>query len=71
MLKPRQVGKPAQGAFLGMLADRAGVEQDDVGVLGPRGAGVTGPAQDSGDQFGVRDIHLAAIGLKVDRRLAF
>ncbi len=68
MFEPRQVAQAPQHALLRMLANRAGVEQDNVGVLGTGGGGVTGAAQQPADQLGVGDIHLAAVGLDKDAR---
>ena len=68
VLEPRKVAQAPQHPFLGMLANRAGVEQDDVGVFGTAGGGVAGAAQHPADQLGVGDIHLAAVRLDKDPR---
>ncbi len=68
MLEPCQVVQAPQHALLGMLANRTGVEQDDVGVLGTGGGGVAGAAQHPADQLGVGDIHLATVGFDKDAR---
>ena len=48
------------------LADVAGVEDDQVGVVHARGFGVTGRRQRVRHTIGIVDVHLAAEGLDVD-----
>ncbi len=52
--------------LLGVLADRAGVEQDHVGVGGGVGQDVALPLERADDQLAVEHVHLAADGLDVD-----
>ena len=65
-LVARQVAEAADDALLGVLADGAGVEQNDVGARRIVGALVAVPAEVAEQQLGVRQIHLAAVGLDVD-----
>ena len=69
LLKSCEVAQTPDHALLGMLADRAGVQQDDVGLLELRCGRVTGSAQDPSNQLGIRDIHLASVGFEPDSRL--
>src|SRR5205085_2664771 len=58
-----------QGAvdlFLGMLADGASVEEDDVGVRGLVGQLIALPAQTADDQLAVEHVHLATDRLDVE-----
>ncbi len=48
----------------GLLADMAGVEDDEIGILGT-GLGVSLARQQIGHTMGIVDIHLAAIGFDV------
>ena len=48
------------------LADMAGIQQDEIGVVGRRSLDITLLAQDVGHALAVIDVHLAAIGLDVD-----
>src|SRR5712692_7605915 len=60
MLDPPQIG---EHLLLRLLAHRAGVEHDDVGVLGTRGGFQSlGRAQHAGDLLRVVLVHLAAEG---------
>ena len=68
VLEARKLAQAPQHPFLGMLANRAGVEQDDVGVFGTAGGGISGAAQYPAHQLGVGDIHLAAVRLDKDPR---
>jgi hypothetical protein len=51
---------------LGLLADRAGVEEDDVGVVGAVGELVVVGAQQPGHPLRVVLVHLAAVGDEVE-----
>ena len=48
----------------GLLADMAGVEDDEIGILGT-GFGVSLARQEIGHTMGIVDVHLAAIGFDV------
>ena len=50
----------------GLLADVAGVEDDEVGVLGRRGLGKAFGRERVRHTMGIVDVHLAAEGLDVD-----
>ena len=68
-LEARQSAQAPEHALLGVFANRAGVEQDHVGVFGTLGAAVPGAAHDRADRLRVGDIHLASVGLEIDLRL--
>ncbi len=57
---------PADDPLLGVVADGAGIDQHHVGPLGPLGRDVAVPRQHAEHQLGVRDVHLAAVGLDPD-----
>ena len=69
ILEPRQLAQPVQHLLFGMLANRAGVEQDDVGIFDAVGSDVTGAAQDGADRLRIGDIHLASVGLEINPRM--
>jgi hypothetical protein len=48
--------------FRGMLADMAGVQHDEIGLLRRRGQIIAERPQDVGHAVGVVDVHLAPIG---------
>ena len=54
--------------LLGIVADRAGVDQDDIGLADLLRIDVTLPLHDGDDRLGVADVHLAAVGL--DKKFA-
>src|SRR5712692_4815999 len=58
--------KPPQYSFLGVLADRAGIKENHVGLSCDLSRFVTMRFQQTDDQFGVRQVHLAAIGFDVN-----
>ena len=61
----------AEHALLGVLADRAGVDDHEVRALGRVGQAVAAAPQNAADLLGVRLVLLAAVGLHVgDRGLA-
>ena len=63
-LDPRELAEPAEHAQLGVLADRAGVEQDRIGVICARDQRHAGALQHAGHGLCVGHIHLAAVGLE-------
>ena len=54
--------------LLGVVADGAGVQQDDVGALGPLHRVVAGCGELSEHQLGIAHVHLAAVRFDVDGR---
>src|SRR5262249_40858505 len=61
--------EPAESAvdfLLGVLADAAGVEEDDVGLSRLVGQDVALPAQRTDDQLAVEDVHLTADSFDVE-----
>ncbi|GAB4000259.1 hypothetical protein GCM10029992_31600 [Glycomyces albus] len=48
---------------VGVLADRAGVEHDQIGLVAARGRDVPGVLEQTSDPLGVMDVHLAAESL--------
>ena len=60
------LGQPAPDALLGVVADGASVDKDDVGLLGPLGIGVALLLHDRDDDFRIADVHLAAVGLDIE-----
>ena len=67
-LAPR-VAQPAQPAELGkdllrgLLADVAGVQDDQIGIVGPRPRPIAVSCQRLRHTIGIVDVHLAAVGL--------
>ena len=59
-LEPRQLAHPADDLLLGALADRAGVDDDEVGGLERGGLVAAGGQQAAGHLLGVAPVHLAA-----------
>ena len=68
-LEAGQLAEPLEHALFGVLADSAGVEQDDVGVFSLLGAPEAGLTHHGPHGLRVRDIHLASVGLDIDPRL--
>ena len=62
LLTRRQVAEVAVELVVGVLADRARVENHDVGVGAVGGAPVSRGLQQPGQPLGVVHVHLAAIG---------
>ena len=62
LLARREVAEVAVQLVVGVLAHRAGVEHDDVGVGAVGGALVSGGLQQPGQPLGVVHVHLAAVG---------
>jgi len=60
-----QFVQPVPDALLGIVADRAGVQQDEVGRFYIRSGGVIFVNKDRGYYLAVRKIHLASVGLNV------
>lgn len=58
----RQVAEVAVQLVVGVLADRTGVEDDDVGVSSVGRAAVTGRFEQPSKPFRIVDVHLAAVG---------
>ena len=56
--------EPAAHFLLGVLADGARIEQYDVGGFFVVRQAVAGRPQDRGHDFGIRDVHLAAVRLE-------
>ncbi len=63
LLDPVQFRDTAQHALLGVLADRAGVHQDDVGLFGRGDLGVAAGRQNALHELAVAHVHLATVGL--------
>src|SRR5262249_424747 len=61
-----QVTEAAQHTLFGMLTNRAGVEQDDIGIFGLVGCRISGATQHCGHRLRIGDVHLASVGLEVD-----
>src|SRR5271166_6182957 len=65
-LQSRQFANALEDALFGVITDRAGVEQNHVGIAGALGFGESSFAQDSTYELRVGDIHLASVSLNVD-----
>ena len=61
-LHRREVAEVAVELVVGVLADRAGVEHDDVGLLVGVGRDVAGLLEQPGEPLGVVHVHLAPVG---------
>ena len=61
-LDRREVAEVAVELVVGVLPDRAGVEDDDVGLLVGRCRDVARLLQQPGQALGVVDVHLAPVG---------
>ena len=61
----QELGGAAVDALLGLLPDRAGVDEDDVGPVGSRYGAVPRPPQLPLDEGRVGLVHLTAEGLDV------
>ena len=61
-----QVGQASDDALLGVLADRARVQQDDVGGrrVGDRDPAMSGEM--AGDELAVGEVHLTAVRLEIE-----
>ena len=57
------LGQPAPDALLGVVADRTGVDEYDIGLVDPVRIDVTLALHDGDDRLGVADVHLTAVGL--------
>ena len=64
-LERAELGGARDHALLGLLAHRARVDEDDVGLVGARGRRVARIGEHAADQVAVGDVHLAAVGLDV------
>jgi hypothetical protein len=64
-LVPLELADSSYNALLGIVAHGAGVHQHDVRILGSIGAYVAIATEHAEHQFGIRHIHLAAVGLDV------
>ena len=62
------LGQPAPDALLGVVADRAGVYQDDVRLGDPLRIDIPFALHEGDDDLRVADVHLAAVGF--DEKLA-
>ena len=69
ILEPRKLPQPMQHLLFGMLANRAGVEQDDVRIFDAVRSDVTRAAQNGADRLRIGDIHLASVGLEINPRM--
>jgi len=58
-----QLGQTAPDALLGIVADRAGIDQDDVRLPGIVGVAPPFVLHDRHDDLRIADVHLAAVGL--------
>ena len=63
---PLQLAQPADHALLGVIANRAGVDEDDVGAVRAVDGVVAVRRELPEHQLGVAHVHLAAVGLDVD-----
>ena len=63
-----QDSDPAQRSSLGVIPDRTGVDEDDVGFSTSFCEVVTLCCQDTRNDFGVVLVHLTAVGFDKDRR---
>ncbi len=61
-----QFANPADDALFGMIAHRAGVDEDDVGPGGIGFGRVAVLRQHTEHQFGVGHVHLASVGFDID-----
>ena len=64
---PLQLAKPADDPLLGMIADRAGIDENDVRTLWTFHRDVPMRRELAEHQLGITHVHLAAVGLDVDR----
>ena len=62
------LGQTAPDALFGIVADRAGVDQDDIGLTDILGVDVSLPLHQGDHDLRVADIHLAAVGF--DKKFA-
>ena len=58
-----QLGQTAPDALLGIVADRTGIDQDDVRLPGIVGVAPPFALHDRHDDLRIADVHLAAVGL--------
>ena len=65
-LEAHQLTDPSDDTLLRVVTHGARVHEHDVRLIGIRGALVALPPEDPEHEFGVRDVHLAAVGLDVD-----
>ena len=61
-----QLTEPADHALLGVIANRARVDEDDVGAVGLIHGVVAVRRELPEHQLGIAHVHLAAVGLDVD-----
>ena len=61
-----QLAEPADDALLGVIANRAGVDENDVRTVGPIDGVIAVRRELSEHQLGIAHVHLAAVGLDVD-----
>src|SRR5579864_1170611 len=69
MLEAGEIAEAAKHAFFGVLTNRARIQQDYVGQLGPRRRRVARVLEHRAHELRVRDIHLAAVRLDIYARL--
>ena len=63
---PFELAQPAEHALLSVVADRAGVDEDDVRSVGSFDGIIAMRRELSEHQLGVAHVHLAAVGFDVD-----
>ena len=68
VLEPRKLPQAMQHLLFGMLANRAGIEQDDVRILDAICIDVTRAAQNGANRLRIGDIHLASVSLEINPR---
>lgn len=64
-----ELPEAAEHPLLGVIADRAGVEQDDVRLVRRRRLGVSARRQPAEHELGIAEVHLAAVRLDVHAAL--
>ena len=64
---PLELTEPADNSLLGVIANRARVQQDDVRAVRRIDGLVAAGREPPEHQLGIAHVHLAAVGLDVDR----
>ena len=61
-----QLTQPANDTLLGMIANGARVDENDVGTVGDIHRQIASGSELAEHELGVADVHLAAVGFDVD-----